>query len=200
MKRAGEEAREAKNRVSAPLPWYSEGTEDWQGPLFTTGFTYRGPLGRRCPEATQTGQWACPSLGYRARLATLEETSPGQRSPWMPVATPQGEASASESHRKRAAMTTGWRGQEEQPPAADRLHLRPTIEVCAVFQSFALKLAQNLKRETQLGLFSCLPAPSGPRAPGRCLCPGLSPENPSSCSLGWKPRPSCRADCCDTEP
>lgn len=40
MKRAGEEAREAKNRVSASLPWYSEGTEDWQGPLFTTGFTH----------------------------------------------------------------------------------------------------------------------------------------------------------------
>lgn len=30
----------------------------------------------------------------------------------MPVATSQGEASASESHRKCAAMTTGWRGQE----------------------------------------------------------------------------------------
>lgn len=101
----------------------------------------------------------------------------------MPGATPQGEASASESHRKRAAMTTGWRGQEGgTAPSCRQTAPEAHTEVCAIFQSFGLKLAQNLKRETQLGLFSCLPALSGPRAPGRCLCRGLGPENPSSCS------------------
>lgn len=41
MKRAGEEeAKEAKNWGSLLLPWYGQGTEDQQGPLFTTGFTH----------------------------------------------------------------------------------------------------------------------------------------------------------------
>lgn len=98
------------------------------------------------------------SPGWRtclAALATFGETPPGQRSPWMPAATPQGEASASESHRKHAALTPGWRGQEGGRAPSHRpsegLHLRPALEVCAVFQSFGLKLAQNLKRETPAG-------------------------------------------------